>query len=236
MLLTSTAHSTGMVVIGTSASMQDTLAETTISSDVLTSTPYTEADIAGTWMVEEVGIVAVPMEDHTLTAIHEWVWEMDSTAETMVEERVSAIWRDRAAPALRSHKTVNGATTARSAMLQETTTARLAHQQTRLIVRSAVVQEKPIVRLAAIRGTTIVRLAHHQPRPTALLVIVQEKVSARSEVVQVVLTAHSETIVDLSEEVAEMQEVVLSAAEDKNNNRYIKTKILYAKLLNKLES
>lgn len=132
-------------------------------------------------------------------------------------------------------------------MLQETTTARLAHHQTRLIVRlvvvqetttahSAVVQEKPIVRSAAIRGTTIVRLAHHQPRPTALLVIVQEKVSARSEVVQVVLTAHSETIVDLSEEVAEMQEVVLSAAEDKNNNRYIKTKILYAKLLNKLES
>lgn len=132
-------------------------------------------------------------------------------------------------------------------MLQETTTARSAHHQTRLIVRSvvvqetttahsAVVQEKPIVRSAAIRGTTIVRLAHHQPRPTALLVIVQEKVSARSEVVQVVLTAHSETIVDLSEEVAEMQEVVLSAAEDKNNNRYIKTKILYAKLLNKLES
>lgn len=132
-------------------------------------------------------------------------------------------------------------------MLQETTTARLAHHQTRLIVRSvvvretttahsAVVQEKPIVRSAAIRGTTIVRLAHHQPRPTALLVIAREKVSARSEVVQVVLTAHSETIVDLSEEVAEMQEVVLSAAEDKNNNRYIKTKILYAKLLNKLES
>ena len=120
-------------------------------------------------------------------------------------------------------------------MLQETTTARSAHHQTRLIVRlvvvretttahSAVVQEKPIVRSAAIRGTTIVRLAHHQPRPTALLVIVQEKVSARSEVVQVVLTAHSETIVDLSEEVAEMQEVVLSVAEDKNNSRYIKTK------------
>ena len=110
-------------------------------------------------------------------------------------------------------------------MLQETTTARSAHHQPRLIVRSVVVRE-----------TTIVRLAHHQPRPTALLVIAREKVSARSEVVQVVLTAHSETIVDLSEEVAEMQEVVLSAAEDKNNNRYIKTKILYAKLLNKLES
>ena len=119
-------------------------------------------------------------------------------------------------------------------MLQETTTARLAHHQTRLIVRSVVVretttahsevvQEKPIVRSAAIRGTTIVRLAHHQPRQTALSVIAREKVSARSEVVQVVLTAHSETIVDLSEEVAEMQEVVLSAAEDKNNNRYIKT-------------
>lgn len=132
-------------------------------------------------------------------------------------------------------------------MLQETTTARSAHHQTRLIVRSVVVQETTTahsataretitVRSAAVQEKPIVRLAHHQPRPTALLVIVQEKVSARSEVVQVVLTAHSETIVDLSEEVAEMQEVVLSAAEDKNNNRYIKTKILYAKLLNKLES
>lgn len=132
-------------------------------------------------------------------------------------------------------------------MLQETTTARLAHHQTRLIVRSAVVQEtttahsavvqeKPIVRSVAVQEKPIVRLAHHQPRQTALLVIAREKVSARSEVVQVVLTAHSETIVDLSEEVAEMQEVVLLAAEDKNNSRYIKTKILYAKLLNRLES
>lgn len=100
-------------------------------------------------------------------------------------------------------------------MLQETTTARLAHHQTRLIVRSAVVQETTTAHSAVVQEKPIVRLAHHQPRPTALLVIVQEKVSARSEVVQVVLTAHSETIVDLSEEVAEMQEVVLSAAEDK---------------------
>lgn len=132
-------------------------------------------------------------------------------------------------------------------MLQETTTARLAHHQTRLIVRLVVVQETTTALSETARETITVRSAHHQPRPTALLVIVREKVSARSEVVQVVLTArsevvqavltaHSETIVDLSEEVAEMQEVVLSAAEDKNNNRYIKTKILYAKLLNKLES
>lgn len=121
-------------------------------------------------------------------------------------------------------------------MLQETTTARLAHHQTRLIVRSVVVRETTTAHSAVVQEKPIVRLAHHQPRPTALLVIAREKVSARSEVVQVVLTAHSETIVDLSEEVAEMQEVVLSAAEDKNNNRYIKTKILYAKLLNKLES
>lgn len=121
-------------------------------------------------------------------------------------------------------------------MLQETTTARLAHHQTRLIVRLVVVQETTTALSATARETITVRSAHHQPRQTALLVIVREKVSAHSEVVQVVLTAHSETIVELSEEVAEMQEVVLSAAEDKNNNRYIKTKILYAKLLNKLES
>ncbi len=45
---TSIAHSTGTVATGISASTPDTLTATTSSSVALTSTPYTEADTAGT--------------------------------------------------------------------------------------------------------------------------------------------------------------------------------------------
>ena len=53
-------------------STQDTLAETTSSSDALTSTPYTEADTAGTGTEEEAGTADVLMADHILMADQEW--------------------------------------------------------------------------------------------------------------------------------------------------------------------
>lgn len=68
MPLTSIAHSTGTEATGISASTQDTLAETTSSSDALTSTPYTEADTAGTGTEEEAGTADVLMADHILMA------------------------------------------------------------------------------------------------------------------------------------------------------------------------
>ena len=72
MPLTSIAHSTGTEATGISASTQDTLAETTSSSDALTSTPYTEADTAGTGTEEEAGTADVLMADHILMADQEW--------------------------------------------------------------------------------------------------------------------------------------------------------------------
>ena len=70
--LTSIAHSTGTEATGISASTQDTLAETTSSSDALTSTPYTEADTAGTGTEEEAGTADVLMANHILMADQEW--------------------------------------------------------------------------------------------------------------------------------------------------------------------
>lgn len=90
MPLTSIAHSTGTEATGISASTQDTLAETTSSSDALTSTPYTEADTAGTGTEEEAGTADVLMADHILMADQEWERETDSTVETTDEDRVSA--------------------------------------------------------------------------------------------------------------------------------------------------
>lgn len=72
MPLTSIAHSTGTEATGILASTQDTLAETTSSSDALTSTLYTEADTAGTGTEEEAGTADVLMADHILMADQEW--------------------------------------------------------------------------------------------------------------------------------------------------------------------